>query len=253
MTPSQSMTAEADAAAQRYGMLVDGWHALYLQMAYQSNFGTPRQFSDISTQAYTIARHYLDAEANHIAAAFQRLALEAQQTTQAQLGVSVSSELTDDASEHLSECVSYLQRELLIQVERDIALLQQAVRKRYISVTISARAQRVSPRIALMQHKISKVGDIDFATFDRRNNRWPSRRFVRSMWRMNILALYNEIVLLTLADHGVDRAFVTYMDAKSTHHGTEISMNAGTSLPVYEDIKVQVFHPNSEAILSGVL
>lgn len=244
------MSTEADAAAQRYEMLVEGWRSIYVRSLDSGSFGTQRQLSQLIEQAYNLARTYLNTENQIIVDTTRAIALEAQGATQAQLSVPVSDELTGPASDQLIASVEHLQSEITIQVERDIAFLKNAITKTFLTVAMSARAQGLSVKAALVQLRIGGAAELNFFFHDRGNRRWPSRKFIRAMWRVTLLGIYNETVMLTLADYGIDHAQVHHTNPNADNHGTMISMNSNSSLPTYAEIVTEIFHPNSEAILA---
>ena len=250
---TQTISAAADSAANRYGMLVEAWRAAYSRALDQSHFGTPKQLRQILEQAYTVAGHFLDAERQDIADVSAKIALEAQTVTLAQLHAASASQLADAVSEHVSASNAYLEREVTIQIERDIAFLQMSVRRTYLNVSMSARAQNLEPRSALMQYRIGNASELNFFFHDRRNQKWPSRKFIRAVWRQHLLSIYNETVLLTLIEHGLDTALIEHADKKAPPHGMTISVNSDSELPTYAEIKDDLFHPNSDAFLTMVL
>lgn len=252
MIVTQFISGEADLAADRYGAMIDSFRGMYARSLDQSHFGTPRQIAALVTEAYAIAGAYLDAEAEFIASSIETVALEAQRVTLDELSAASSETLSEAVSDHADESSAYLSRELAIQIERDIAQLQHALRKMILQVGMSARAQQIPPRTALMQYRLAPINDLAFVFHDRGANKWPSRRFVRAVWRQRLLATYNETVLLTLADHGVNDAEVSHTDSKAPVNGLEVSIIAGSELPTYAEIQSTVFHPNSEAILRKI-
>jgi hypothetical protein len=252
MTPTQIMTQDAEAAGARYGMMVDGWRALYGAALDQSHFGSPKQLADVTAQAYGLARTYLAVETAFIARESDAYALEAQRATLDELGSDAATELSGPASEHLSALNDYLTHEIKVQIERDIAFLRQSLRSTYLQVQMASRANKLPLRSALMQYRIGNSAEIQFFFHDRRAQRWPSRRFIRSVWRQHLLAVYNETVLITLSEHGVDTAEIRHLDPKSQHHGAKLSIDSNTDLPTYAELKPVVFHPNADAILGRV-
>lgn len=249
MNVTQKMSAAAEAAAQRYGLLVEGWRALFKQALDARDFGQPRQISQMRKQVYDMAARYLNAEEDMAHATFSDIASEAHQTTLRDLGSVDARELTDAASDHQNALVSYLRQELAIQIERDIAFLERSLRKTAIQVTMSARAQGISVLSALISYRIGNAQELQFFFHDRQNRKFPSRKFVRGLWRHNLLGLYNDIVLMTLADHGVTRAQVRHVNAGAETNGMLITILTNTALPSYGEIRDEVFHPNSDAIL----
>jgi hypothetical protein len=250
MIVTQLMTTMAEAAAQRYGLLVDGWQALYGRALDDPRFGAPVQLRQVEEDAYAMARRYLEAEGTEISDAMTDIAREALTATHTELSVEDSDELPDDVDEHVSAFIAHLMSALTIQIERDIATLKKTLQQTILGVTLAASAQRLPLRTALIQHRIAVNTDVKFDYADRRTAKWSSRRYIRTIWRHDLLALYNDVVLMTLADAGIDTAHVRHEDPSADTHGQQISMVETTELPTLADIRDQTFHPNANAILA---
>lgn len=250
MSISQQMTLIADAAAQRYGLLVDGWKALYGRALDDARFGAPVLMNETIAEAYAMAQRYLDGESLEISDAMFDIVREALSATRTELSVEDDDELPDAIADHANDFIAHLARELAIQIERDIATLKKTLQQTTLGVILAASAQRLPLRTALIQHRIAANTDIQFSFTDRRAAKWSSRRYVRTIWRHNLLSLYNDVVLMTLADAGVDVAEVRHEDPASEIHGQQISLIDTTELPTLADIRDQAFHPNANAIIA---
>lgn len=250
MSVTQIMTTMAEAAATRYGLLIDGWKTLYGRALDDPRFGAPVQLREITEEAYSMARRYLATEAVEIQDAMISVAKEALTATHAELSIEDSDEIPDAVDEHVSAFIEHLVSELAIQIERDIATLKKALQQTILGVTLAAAAQRLPLRTALIQHRIAMNTDIVFGFTDRKSVKWPARRYIRTIWRHDLLALYNDVVLMTLADAGVDTAHVRHTDPSSHVHGLQISIVDNTELPTLADIRDQTFHPNANAVLA---
>lgn len=246
---TQLMTAEAEAAAARYKTLIEGWRSLFINSLDRSTFASAASVRALVEQAYDMARAYSASERELIEQRTQEFALEAHRVTARALSVDASSELPGDVSEHLREIERYLSREIAIQIERDIAFLRQSYQRVVLQVHLAARSQNISSRTALMQYRIGNAVELNFFFHDRRNQRWPSQKFVRAIWRQHLLAAYNETVLVELADHGLRVAEIAHSDPKSEVHGMRLALSPNTPLPTYAELRNDVFHPNAEAIL----
>jgi hypothetical protein len=249
MHQSVHFTVYAEAASARYELLVGSWRAIYSHALNGPTFGSVQQQAEVSSEAFRLARQFLQAELDHITRAFADIALEAQGVTQKQLDVTVADTLSEAAQTHLSDAESYLFSELSVQVERDVNMLLEALKRAALQVRLSAKARGISPKAALIEYLLSSSLELQFFFHDRGNQKWPSRKFVRSVWRHALLSAYNEVVLLTLADHRIDRAFVLHTDPASQFHGLEISVSTNSALPTYSEVRNEIFHPNSNAIL----
>lgn len=252
MTVSQILSATADAAAQRYGLLLDGWKNLYLRALDDSDFGTPKQLNRVTAQAYSMGSLFLNGEGSEMQDAFDDIAQRALTATRDELIVEDSETFPDAVDEHVSAFEAHLTTELSIQIERDIAHLKQTLQRTVLSVTLASRAQRLPVKTALLQHRIGGATEPKFGFSDRRGAKWPARRYIRTIWRHDLLALYNDVVLMTLADHGIDTAQIRHTDTTSAWHGMEVAMIANTELPTYADVRDEAFHPNSDAVIARV-
>lgn len=243
------MTYEAESASQRYDLLVQLWRSRYQTALNTDDFGSSASFVRVDAQAFHDGEGYLDREDDRIRDVMLEIASEAQTATLKQIGVTVAPELSEAALVHLNDAETYLFSEIATQIERDVSFLMQSLRKSALQVRLSSQSRRVSVRQALMEYKISSSVELQFFFHDRGNQKWPTRKFLRAVWRHNLLHLYNEVVLLTLADHGIDKAVVSHVDSNSEFHGLEVSIATNSALPTYADIRNEVFHPNSNAIL----
>lgn len=250
MITTEKMTPAADAAGARYQTLVDAWQRIYTEALDNPAFGAGSVFERAQDQAYEVARDYLAAEQERIGDAIGEIVSEALSDAHRALSVEHAHELPGPAGELLSATQGYLLREISIQIERDIAALLQGLRNTAIQVSLMARAKGLSPRAALMQHRIGSNESLAFHFRDRRNAKWHSRLFIRSVWRQALLSVFNEITLCVLADHGIETAEVFHAHAKAGVHGQELAISANTALPTYGEVRGEIFHPNAEAILT---
>lgn len=253
MIITQKLSAIADAAAQRYGLLTDAWRNIFTRSLDEADFGTQKHFNRTVQNAYFVANSFLTTEVEEIQAQFADIADDAVTTTRAELSVDDAQELPDDVREHVSAFEQHMLDTLSTQTERDIAYLKKSLQEIYLAVRLGARSQNVPLMTALIQYRIGMQIDLRFAFLDRRAARWPVRRYVRTVWRHNLLSLYNDTVLMTLAEHGQSSAQVRHVDVNSEWHGAEVSMLASTALPTYAEVREDVFHPNADAVLGRVM
>lgn len=247
---TQTMTIEADAASARYKLLIDGWRGLFMRALDGANFGSGTVVAQLVEQAYQMARSYARDERDIVARRTMEIASEAHTATLDALRSQDERELPGDVSEHLDELERYLSNEIAIQIERDISFLRQAYLRVVLQVKIAARSQRASQRTALLQYRIGNAVELNFFFHDRRNQRWPSQKFIRAIWRQHLLNSYNETVLVTLAEHGIRTARIQHTSPQSQFHDMKVAFSPNGSLPTYAEIRNEVFHPNSEAILT---
>lgn len=249
MSVLYTMTSRSDAAGGRYQDLVDGWNAIYERSLSDRTFGSAALIERAGEEAYALAHAYLSHEAVAIGYALREIATDALSAASNDLGVNDTRELGEAAGALLSETEHYLQREITIQVERDIAQLQQAMRQTALHVRLVAQARGMTIRAALMQQRIGSTEGPAFYFRDRRSARWPSRLFVRTTWRQALLSAFNEITMTVLAESGISIAEVHHASAKAGVHEMQIAFGPNTQLPAYGEIRNDIFHPNAEAHL----
>lgn len=87
-----------------------------------------------------------------------------------------------------------------------------------------------------------------FTYRDRLGRRWDSGRYMRVMLRGHLVDAVNWAEMESLANRGIRKA-VVYRPGHPDH-GKEFSLVAGEqNLPSYEDLRRDVFHPNSLALV----
>ncbi|WLR90997.1 hypothetical protein [Shinella zoogloeoides] len=244
------LNQEADQAAARYGLLVDGWQGLFGRALNAIDFGTASHAAHFISEALEMAQTYMRQEAVAFDDVFEEIASEAHQTTLDQIASNDANELTERVTDHLRTAQQYAADELLAQINRDLALMRRALQRVALEVYAASRSRGISQRQALIEYRIGNVAELDFAFHDRTNRKWSSRKFVRTLWRHSLLSVYNEVVMLTLADHGLRRARVVHLDPNAESHDTLIAFSSSADLPTYSEIRDTIFHPNANAILA---
>lgn len=244
------LTQEAESASIRYGLLTESWRSVFHSALNSSDFGDSAMRARAVEEAFAIASDYLAQEREIMARVVADIALEARQTTLSQIASVDASELSARAVEHLQATQGYIESELIAQIHRDVALLGQQLQKVDLEVSIASAARGMSQRAALIEYRIGNQADLQFVFHDRHARKWASKKFVRAMWRHSLLAVYNEIVLITLAEHGLSRAQVVHQDPSAETHGMIVAMGSNAEHPTYSEIRNEVFHPNANAVLA---
>lgn len=244
------LTQEADQAAARYGLLADSWQAHFHRALNDRNFGTSTHAAHFIAEALDMAQTYLRQEVVAFDDVFEEIASDAHQTTLDEIASNDADALTERVTDHLRAAQQYAADELLAQINRDVALMRRALQRVSLEVYAAARSRGISERQALIEYRIGNNAELDFAFHDRTNRKWSSRKFVRTLWRHSLLSVYNEVVMLTLADHGLRRARVVHLDPNAESHDSLIAFSSSSELPTYSEIRDTIFHPNSNAILA---
>lgn len=243
------LSAEGDTAAARYSLLTESWRSLFLNALNDADFGSAAQAIRVSQDAYRLAEVFLAEERLAAERVFEDIATEAHQTTIKEIESIDASELTAQTLEHLRVTQSYIDSELVAQIHRDIALVRDSLQRVVLEVSLASRSRGISSRQALIEYRIGNAKELSFVFQDRQTRRWSSKKYVRALWRHTLLAVYNETVMMTLADHGLDRAMVVHQDADAQSHGMIVTFGSSSDLPTYSEIRATVFHPNANAWL----
>jgi len=131
------------------------------------------------------------------------------------------------------------------QLERDRRSVLRYAREfalRVLSVMNSSRMSQGSAQVAV--RLTSQRPDMVF--LDRSGKRWGAETFVYRLFRSYAMKIYNEVYLYSLAMIGKNSAYVRHPDPKHKYNGIEFAIADPTlGLPLYEDIKDDIFHPNS--------
>lgn len=246
---SNHLTLRAGEAHQRYLAFIDRMRGLYHRALTSRDFGTVAAANAVDREIEDATLWYLREEWHAIQSVSQEIAQIARTVTLQEIASVESIELTDAALEHVSASNDYLYSEIVAQVTRDSMTLKRELRRVNLEVTISARSRGTSMRSAIMEYMIGNTSDIEFTFHDRASRKWRSSAFIRSVSRQTLLSIYNEVVLFTLADHGLRTAMIVNQAPDAAHHGMVIAMSSGSEMPTYSEIRESVFHPNANAYL----
>lgn len=252
MITNEVMSPLADQAAARYGMLVDAWNGIFKEALGRADLGSARSFSRVALDAYGLAQVFIASENERNAEALKNIALAAFTATTESYGANVTSALPDAASEALSAAIEHLRLEIAVQIERDVAFLVQSLRRQALQVVIAARSQRLPMVTAILQNRIGAGENLKFLFLDRSGARWSSRKYVRTAERLAMLNLYNDVSILTIAEHGDTEAAIQHLNPEAEVHEMRLAMSPNGTLPTYTEIRADIFHPNADAIVVPV-
>ncbi len=244
----QQMTQLADNAAVRYGLFLDALKVIYGKALTGAKLDQ-ETIRAAKNEAFEILVNYIQVESSNIVEDIDAIASEASVTTFDELGVALPEDLSAPVSDLAQAIDEYLLQEIRLQAHRDVAFLEEGLRRTLLQVSVAARSSGLSPRAALIQYMIGNAQELNFFFHDRRGAKWSSQKFIRGVYRHGLLTVYNEAVLLTLADHGVEFAQIEHASVKSTEHGQIVAMSPNGEHPIYSEIRGEIFHPNSDAIL----
>lgn len=243
------LTTTAETCAMRYAALCSTWQSAFDHALNDKHFGYADHPGNVAKGCYVQAEAFLADEREHIDRIIEEIASDAHQKTLQQLSSEDSAELPAAALDHLAVTAAYLADELIAQIHRDIAMVRQAVQRAQLDVYTNARARRIPERQSLIEYRISNSDHLNFMFHDRHARKWSSKKFVRGLWRHTLLSVYNETVMIALADHGLERAGVYDTDQGHQIQIASITLTGATDLDGYADVRSDYFHPNSSNFL----
>ena len=239
----------ADRASRRYSGLLSSFDGVY-QAALDQAPGSPKTQRWAIKSAYGLAEAYLSEEGHHLSDDLSLVRDNAHSTT-AMLLSSMSSEQEPSVAAHVDEIETELDAGVRTQVERDVSAISRGLRGVGLRAALIARGREL-PRSEALKIARSDTSP-SFAYNDRANRRWPSHKYVRTLWRHALVTTWNETAMLTMAAHGLTRAEIQHPDESHAWNGERIALDETGVLPTWDDVKDEVFHPNSEAWLIPVL
>ena len=142
----------SERAGGRYLLLVDAWRGLYARALAAVEFGTPKGLADIERQGYQAARTYLVGERELIQTVTREITVRASRDAAASLGArDVAGALSERASELLAASQQHLEREITVQIERDVAFLKRAMQRAAIEIEMLVMRRGVARRAAKLE------------------------------------------------------------------------------------------------------
>jgi hypothetical protein len=247
---AKRLTQFAESSAMRYAAMCDLWQSAFDAGLNDKHFGYADHAGNVAKSCLDAAESYLADEREHIDRIIEEIALDARTATLRQLSSNDSAELPDALLDHLSMTATYIADELIAQIHRDVAMVRQAIQRVQLDVYTTARAKGMPERQALIEYRISNSEHLDFLFHDRYARKWASKKFIRALWRASLLGVYNETVMITLADHGVTTAGIFEREQGKEVQIATISLIGEVNGQTYADVRIEHFHPNSPCYLA---
>jgi len=245
------MTEVAQKASDRYLMVIQALRGVYHSAISGSNPFKELVRRRLLDEAHNIGRSFLETEAQQVNYELSQIALVAVRDARTAVGAGVGAqELDKRVSDHLSEIAQQLQLDITHQLQRDIDTVQRKFRSMMLQANLKATAtggKRQSHLVNLLAHD---QGDLKFTFTDRLNRRWPSQKFIRTIWRAAMVQVYNETIMIVGSEFGVDRFKVTGEDPAHKFYGEILTLDSGANS--YAGMKDEIFHPNTNLRLSIV-
>lgn len=157
--------------------------------------------------------------------------------------------IREDLDSFISGEIDATVNSLIDQMSRDRRSVLRYQREFALEVQILISSKKQTERSAQIATKIKKQTP-DYVYMDRSGKAWKSERFVKMLLRAHFFKIYNETYLYALMTLGQNKATVHKTDPDHKHNGLVFSIREPIKgLPSYGEIRKDVFHPNSHAIV----
>ena len=246
---SNRLSSAAQRAGLRYKVFLTGLESLFIEFSLSPNPGSSSVKVRATARGYELANSYLAEEIFVIKAAVTQESEDAVQVTLRSLDIS-DTETDSDVVEHTDAIAVELEGALRVQLERDIAAMCSELRHTALRAQLTASAGGITRKSALAAMRSASP---TFQFTDRVGKRWASEKYIRTVWRLALVMAWNETAMLTMAERGVVQATIEHSDESFTERGTVISLADSTTSVMWDQVRDDVFHPNTSAWLSPVI
>ena len=246
------LTRLALSAGSRYRLLLASLNQIYLQFTENAKPLTPALRKRVLSQAYNIAEGYLTSELEILQEAVNSEVSDAIFVTAISANVQ-SDDPTSDMTENANTVFSELEHMIRTQLERDINTMIKSMRNQTLRASLLARSKGGSMTAAMNSIRTSPGNDTRYTFLDRAGRNWPSDKFIKTIVRHALVIVWNETALIFMADHGIDKAIIEHQDADFSELGTIISISEDDTGVTWDEIRDDVFHPNTNAWVSPII
>lgn len=245
------MTEKAAAAVDRYGAFLS-----ILRSQAETVFRRGPTDEGLRNEALTVAqeaaRGFLGTEQGFVNDDTADIARAAYDAARNDLG------LPDDNREGLNQFAEfifasayYVTRILAAQAERDVMAMAQHNQTTALRIDLYVRSGRHTPATAAATVMLEDNQAPAFRFIDRMGRQFKASKHIRDIYRQHLLNIYNEVYMDVAATHGWDSVRVTHPDPNYKWQGAELAIVSGEDdLPLYYDVKSEIFHPSSQASLT---
>ena len=169
------------------------------------------------------------------------------------LGIQLNIIFTGTLLTDLDEFISG-EREGLVESLARQAMTDQSAMKRYqrqFALEVQMIAFSSESSVASAQRVVAtKKQSPERIYLDRSGKHWKAERFVRVATMSHLFKMYNEVYLYAMTMRDRNIAEVVMPDASHRSHGMLFTIGSPEEgIPSYHDIRKEVFHPNSLALV----
>lgn len=160
--------------------------------------------------------------------------------------------IPDRFAEFIFSASLYTARLLAAQTERDVMAMAQHNHTNALRVDLYVRSGRHTPSSAAAAVMIEDSQAPAFRFIDRAGRTYKSTKHIRDIYRQHLLNIYNEVYMDTVAEFGWEVVSISHPDPSYKWNGAEVLIVSSEQddRPLYYDIKAEVFHPSSQALVT---
>lgn len=244
----QVYTQEADDASSRYLVVLQAWRSL-LSNSLSSPF-SQKAVEELRANAVSIGETYFATERKLVKEALQNAAETAQKSAQTDLSLNPVSDITDVKEAFLEQSEEHLLGQIRAQLLRDIETLIQRFREFAIEAHIGAAARGFSTPSVRLGFEQDRVR---FYFRDRAARLYPSQKHIRTIWRQSLVSIGAEFYAMEAAERGCKSCVVEHLNPDSKWFGMTINLGGARDGNSFIELRDEVFHPNSDAMLKAVI
>lgn len=245
------LTEMAAAAVERYGNFLT-----VLRSQSETVFRRGPTEEELRNEALSVAqgaaRSFLGLEQAQINEDTTEVARTAFKRALSDLGLPDAT-LEDRFADFVFSSAYFISRIIAAQAERDIMTMAQHIQTTAQRIDLYVRSGRHSPASAAAQVMIEDNQMPAFRFIDRMGRKFKASKHIRNIYRMHLLHVYNEVYMDVVATYGRDSVRVDHPNPDYKWFGEELAIVTGGSnpdLPLYYDVKDEIFHPSSEAVVT---
>lgn len=198
--------------------------------------------------AQDAARAFLSTEQGHLNDDSADIARSAYSAALSDLALS-DAPLEDRFGDFIFSAAYYTSRVVAAQAERDVMTMAQHIQSTGLRIDLYVRSGRHSPGSAAAAVMLEDRNAPAFKFMDRMGRRFKATKHIRDIYRQHLIHIYNEVYMDVVSNHGHDSVRVTHPDPSYKWQGEELAIVSAINgdLPLYYDVRDEIFHPSSRA------
>lgn len=246
-----SLNKIAERASHRYSEFLSSLKGIFSGALLSPNF-SPSLRERVVVEAYGKAVAFLEEEKKHIETDIVNVVNDSIDYADTELDLE-EEEFSLAIQENIDTLVDSLDNLYRIQIERDINTLNNMLKSAYLRNAISARSSGVKNTggisAAIARDALARAS---FEFLDKAGKRWPSDRYIKTIYRHSMVMTWNETMMIRASEVGETHLIIGHPDPEYVNLNQVISLNENPKNLIWADIKEDLFHPNTSAYLKPV-